>query len=235
MNKKEIKTKATLGIFWFVLITSFIIVAIGIQLKANGYKINWKTLKLVQTGMISLDSVPDSAQVKINGKTDSQTLPRKIRDLAPGYYDVIISAPGYQPWQKTILVQPGKASLYQYIVLFLEKPEEAVVPTGITNENLKNDFQSQSQNLKISSSEIYFQDKLVTRSSQNIAGAILYPDNNHIVFQQNNEIRAVDTDGSNNLLLFKLSASTSSSFILKNNGKTIYYLDQDKILGKNIN
>ncbi len=235
MNKKEIKAKVRLGVFWFVLITSFIAIATSIHLKVNGYKINWQTLEFVQTGMISLDSVPDSAEVKINGKVESQTLPKKIRDLAPGYYDITVSASNYRPWQKTVLVQSGKASLYQNIVLFLENPEEVALPTNITADNIKNDFQNQTRNLKISGSEIYFQDKLITRFAQNISGAILFSDNSHIVFQQNDEIAVVDIDGSNSQLLIKLSSSAPTSFTLKNNGRTIYYLDQDKIMGKNIN
>lgn len=235
MNKKEIKAKTTIGLFWFVLITSFIIATITIQLKANGYKINWKTWELIQTGMISLDGVPDSAIVKMGNQIESQNLPLKIRDLLPGYYSITVSAPRYRSWQKTIQVVPGKANIYQYIVLFLESPENTTVQNGITVESIKNDFQNQSQNLRISGSEIYFQDKLVTRSSQNIVGAVFHPDKNHLVFQQNNEIHAIDLDGSNDQMLFKLSSPSPTVFVLKNSGRTIYYLDQDKIWGKNIN
>lgn len=235
MNKKDKKIKIGILIFWFVLIASFVFLAFFVHLKANGWRVNWRTWQLIKTGMIALDGTPDSAEVKINGKIYSRTLPIKIRDLAPGYYDITVSASGYQEWQQLVYVEPGKAGLYQNIVLFLKNPQEASVPTNMTAENLEESFQNQTKNLKISGSEIYYQDKFITRFSQNVLAAIIYSDNNHFIFQQNDEIRAIDFDGSNNQFLFKLSVPVATSFTIKNSGKTLYYLDQGNILAKNIN
>lgn len=229
------KAKISWYVFWFVLITSFVFFAALIQLKANGWRLNFQTWQIVKTGMISLDGTPDSATVKINGKVFAGTLPTKIRDLAPGFYDVEVVAPNFRTWQKSIQIQPGQANIYQYIVLFLINPTEVAVPQGVTAETIKNEFQLTSTQIKIDGSQIYFQDKFVTRFSQNILAAIIYPDQNHIIFQQGNEIRAIDIDGSNNQLLLTLSSAEPTFFTIKNNSRTIYYFDASQVYGKNIN
>jgi hypothetical protein len=206
----------------------------AVHLKANGWQLNYRTWQLVKTGMVSLNGEPRGSKIQINGKDYSQALPAKIRYLLPDYYDITVSNDKYQSWQQTIQVQSGKASIYPYITLFLANPEDVTVPESVSKEKIQEDYLKQSQDLKISNEEIYWNDKFITRFSQKVLGAITYSDNNHIVFQQNDEIRVIDIDGSNNKLLFKLNSFQPTPFSITSNGKTIYYLDQDKISGKSI-
>lgn len=228
--------KSNLGVlaFWFVLITSFLGLTIFVQLKANGWEFNFKTFQIIKTGMISLDGRPDSAKVSVNGKIMSQTLPAKIRNLSPGFYDVKITSQNYQTWEQSIKVEVGKACLFSSIILFLQTPRDATVPSNMNLTNFEQDYTNQAQKIDINGSEIYFQEQLISRFSQNVSSAILYPDNKHIIFQQNDEIRAIDIDGSNNKLLFKLTSPEKTKFIIKNNGQVLYYLEKDKILSKTI-
>lgn len=236
MNRTE-KTKIKVGLllFWFVLITSFVFFAGLIHLKANGWQINFRTLELTQTGMIILSGVPEKAEVRINNQVKNNYLPVKLSNLSPGYYDVDIVATDYRAWHKTIQVLSGKASLNQNIILFLAHPQEVAVSAEITPESILEEYQKKTAELKFFDSEIFWQDKFITRFSQNILAAIIYPDNNHIVFQQGNEMRVIDIDGSNDILLFHLSSAEPTLMTIKNNDRTIYYLDQGKIQAKNIN
>lgn len=232
MNKKDVLPKIKLFIFWLVLTVSFIATAVIVHFQANGWQINYQTWELVKTGMISLDGEPNNVEVKINSKVYANSLPIKIRNLQPGYYDVQISAPDYQPWQVTARVEPGMASIYPYIMLVFENAQDSLVPNNITKEKVKNEQQKQSRNIKIQGSEVYWQDKLVTRFSSDILGVVATTDNNHLIFQQANEIRTVDINGANNQLLFKLANSQPTAFYISNNNRTIYYLDQDAVFAK---
>jgi hypothetical protein len=235
MNKKGLRTKVSSIFFWTVLIVSFLFFAAVIEFKANGWQFNFQTKKLIKTGMISLDGTPDTSQVLLNGKNISNLLPAKIRDLAPGYYDIMVTSPGYKSWQKTVQIVSAKANIFQYIVLFKDPPTEAMVPQDLTSEVIQAEFKTKSANILIQNSEIFWQGQFVTRFGQNVLGAIIYPDNNHIIFQQENEIRVIDIDGSNNQLLFNLSSSDQTFFTTRNSGRTIFYLDGGQVYGKTIN
>lgn len=219
-------------IFWTILIASFIFFAILLHFKANGWQLNFKTWRLIKTGMISLDGSPEQAQVKINGKIYSYNLPAKIGTLPQGYYEVTITSPGYREWRKSIQVLSEKASIYSDIILFLENPQDIPVPKDIAQDFLK--VPKTFPDLKISGAEIYWQGRLVTRFTNNILTAVPYEGKKHLIFQDGQEIRVIDIDGSNNHPLFNLSSPEPTILLIKNGGKNIYYLDQGKIFGKTI-
>ncbi|MDO5561494.1 MAG: PEGA domain-containing protein [bacterium] len=70
-----------------------------------------------ETGLLHATSIPQGAQVYINGNLTSAT--DDIIYLSPGEYEVRIQKDGYSPWQKTIkieqsLVSQANAMLYPY-------------------------------------------------------------------------------------------------------------------------
>lgn len=228
------KTKISFFIFWFILITSFLASAFFVHFKANGWSLNLKTLQIIKTGMITLSGNVSDAQIKLNGQLKNTSLPLKISNLSEGYYDILIEKENYQSWQRTVLVEEGKADVIENIILFLKEPKEIAVSENITAETVNKEFQDQSKNIQIANSEIYWANILVSRFSQNISGAIIYSDKHHIVFQSSDTINVVDLDGSNNHLLVRLSSNTPTRFFLRDSGRTLYYLDGDKVLAKTI-
>jgi len=231
-RRDNIKRKIFFIIFWVGLISSFIFFAALIHLKANGFKMDYRTWKLVQTGMIILGGNQEKAEVKVDGQLYAYGLPVRIANLAPASYDVTISKDKYQTWQKSIQVESGKASINQSVTLFLENPPEITPPENLTPEVLVKEFQIQSALLKINGSEIYYQDKLVSRFSQDIAAAIIYPDDNHLIFQQADEVRVIELDGSNNHLLFKLRSAQAGQFSVQDNN--LFFMDEERVQGRNI-
>lgn len=226
------KTKIFFIIFWLVVIVSFLLSIGFILMKANGWNLNFKTGKISQTGMISLSGDIANPQIKLNGKLYGNNLPLKITNLAQGYYDVAIEKENYLSWQKTVPVEEGKAALFRNILLFLKEPQEAAVPSNITQEVLDKEYQNQSAKIKIAGSEIFYNNIMVSRFSQNIAGAIIYPDEAHLIFQTGDEIDIIELDGGNNQPLVKLSSNLPTRFFLRDNGRTLYYLDGEKIFGR---
>ena len=230
----RIKKRILFVIFWITLVTSFLFSAFLILLKANGYQLNYKNWKIIQTGMIILSGDPNAAQVTINGRKLGH-LPIRLTNLSPGNYEVTIVLPGYSLWQRKIRVEEGKASSFQNITLFFKQAKEYLInEENLTAENLSQEATRYTRELKISGAEIFFEEKLVTRFSQNVLAASLYPDNKHIVFQTGKEIRVVELDGSNNSLLFSLNSSEPTVVSFRDNGREIIYLDQGKIAAKTI-
>src|SRR3990167_6763982 len=152
MRSKSIKTKFLFVIFWTFLIVSFIFSAFLILLKANGYQLNYKNWRIVQTGMIILDGEPRAVQVTINGQKRGN-LPLKLTNLSPGNFEVTISVDNYSPWQRIISVEPGKAVNFQDIILFLKEANDSTSERW-TLEQLTQESNRNSRDLKINGSEI---------------------------------------------------------------------------------
>ncbi len=184
--------------------------------------------------MIVLEGNITDAEIKVNDKLYSNTLPVRISNLIPGSYSISITKEEYLTWQKTVQVEPQRASIINDIVLFLESSVDFKNHVDFEQQKLIVDFQEQSKDLQINHTEIFYKEELITRFSTDISTAIIYPDENHIIFQQNDEIRAIDLDGSNNQLLFTISTDQPVSLVLKEDGKVLLYIVDNQIFAKTI-
>lgn len=91
-------------LIFFLLVTFF--VGLGgytaIQL-AKGYKFDFTRRSFRPTGLLVATSVPDGAQIYLNGKLTSAT--NNTISLSPSTYGVEIKKEGYAPWKKTLKVE----------------------------------------------------------------------------------------------------------------------------------
>lgn len=115
-------------IFLFVILTTYI------SLYATGYQFNFRgdfklSRLLVKTGTLVINSQPAGATIYINDhlqtdfslqKFNSQILntPAKIKNLAPGEYDVRLEKPGYWAWDKKINILAEQTTYAEDINLF---------------------------------------------------------------------------------------------------------------------
>jgi len=231
---KRFKKMLLIILFWAVLAASFLFFAFLIFLKANGYQLNYKTWHIIKTGMIILNGEPNDVTIEINHKILKTGFPERLSNLTIGAYDIEISRENYQGWSKTVKVEPGLALINEDIILFRNEPSEQDLPENITVDKLRGQFSSAARDLRIEDTEIFLNDILVTRFSQKILAATMYPDNKHIVFQTGSELRVIDIDGSNNKLLINLESAEPSVFSFTNNGSTIIYLDEGILKARNI-
>ncbi|PKM88610.1 hypothetical protein CVU83_01445 [Candidatus Falkowbacteria bacterium HGW-Falkowbacteria-2] len=128
MNKK---IRDTLFIFFIII---FVITTVLVSLYAAGYSIrrNWPPRfgQLIErTGMLILDSEPDSANIFLNGEKqrrswlldigrDEITTPTKIKNLVPGEYTLRLEKEGYWPLEKKIKIESGQATFAEDFILF---------------------------------------------------------------------------------------------------------------------
>ena len=233
MVQGKIKKRILFIIFWVLLIASFIFSAFLILLKANGYQLNYKNWKIVQTGMIILSGDPNLAQATLNGRKLGH-LPLRLSNITPGNYEAIVEQENYSLWKRTFRVEPGKATTFQNIILFLTQAQDYSFKESSTIDGFKEEAAKYTQGVEISAAEIYYENQLVTRFSQNVLSASLYPDRKHLIFQVANEIRVIELDGGNNTLLFNINSQEPSTFSYRENGRVVLYLEQEQILGKTI-
>lgn len=101
----------------------FVITAPVIVMYAKGYRFDFTRGVFVHSGTISVKSNPQDVQISINGKVaDSKALNRinnsyNISGLMPNFYDISVSADGYQTWNKKTDVHSGLASEFWNVIL----------------------------------------------------------------------------------------------------------------------
>lgn len=96
------RTRILLFLLTLILVPSLTYLVI---LFARGYRPNTTTGGITPTGLIAATSVPDGAQIIIQGELKSAT--NSTLDMAPGTYQVELKKEGYSSWTKTLEVQAG--------------------------------------------------------------------------------------------------------------------------------
>lgn len=97
------------------LIVFVLIIALALVFYAKGKRLT-SDGKLVDTGVIQIDSTPNDAKVFVDGKEKGKS-DTNIENLRPGQYTIKLEKDRYQTWEKIIevkkgLVTPLKISLF---------------------------------------------------------------------------------------------------------------------------
>jgi len=88
----------------FFLITLFVVavLAVFVSVYARGYRFSLDELKFLPNGLFVIKSVPDGAQLVINGNLISAT--NTTLDLKPGTYDVTVRKDNFIDWKKRLVI-----------------------------------------------------------------------------------------------------------------------------------
>jgi len=132
MNIKKWRILLFLLALFLISAASIIVIKIG-----QGYKPDFSTKSLRPTGLLVATSLPDGAQVYIDGKLKTAT--NATLNLSPGEYEVEIKKDGFFPWKKTLEIKKElvtKTDAY----LFSSFPDlRALTFTGAQNPVLSPD------------------------------------------------------------------------------------------------
>lgn len=115
MHKQRSKRSELWRIFSILVVFPL---SVGILLTLSvfyvlGYRFDFATHEVAQGGLIQFDSHPRGAQVTIDGQIISGKTATKL-DATAGSHTVTMALAGYQPWQKSITVNPGKILWLNY-------------------------------------------------------------------------------------------------------------------------
>lgn len=222
------RQKIYFGLFWVLLVISFLFSATFLILVANGYHLNSKNLKLEKIGMIVLDGSPNNFNITINGTSKIGDFPYRLYNLFPGRYEIKIEKENYQSWGKVYQLNGGQAIVEERIFLFF-KGENIIKKDEDLNliAKVQKEFDKQNNSLDIVSNELTYQTKLITRFSNPVKAAIKDSRTEYFIVQVDNQIVAISEEGQNQARLITLENSEPSSFYM--NGSTLFYLDNGKV------
>ncbi|HUC95837.1 MAG TPA: PEGA domain-containing protein [Candidatus Saccharimonadia bacterium] len=109
--------------YYIRLFVGFILTAVVIALATtilalitSGFTINRKTGKIVQNGLIFINSRPVAATIYVNHKSVGTTNARLVR--SSGDYDISLYAPGYYTWSNNLNLIGGTVEEITYPTLF---------------------------------------------------------------------------------------------------------------------
>jgi hypothetical protein len=121
METKTRKILFLICLFLFLVITPLAV------LYSQGYRIDFKTKKITQTGGLFLKILPKSTEIyldsKLKKKTDFFFGSALIENLLPKKYKVLIRKDGFHSWEKELQVKERMVTSVEYIILFPQNPK----------------------------------------------------------------------------------------------------------------
>lgn len=126
-----------LVIFFGALVFVFVVASI-LVLFGRGYRINLDEKTISGTGILTIDSTPDGAEILLEGEFKGTT-DASIPNLKPGKYNVKVTKEGFSTWEKEILIEKEKVLPIE-IVLFKSAPDlSALTSSGIISPKISSD------------------------------------------------------------------------------------------------
>ncbi len=117
-----IMNRWTRRVLYTLFVLGFFMVAPAVVLYTAGFRINWKTARIVQTGLISVSTLPRSAEISIDGRLIGSRTPSVIDAIPAGAHEVLLKKSGYFPWERTLSVVARQTVFLEGIPLFLTAP-----------------------------------------------------------------------------------------------------------------
>ncbi|MFB6226111.1 MAG: PEGA domain-containing protein [Candidatus Paceibacteria bacterium] len=129
----KLKHKYRIAILLF-FVAAFFILAPVIIFYTVGYRYDWKNHEIKKTGVISVDVIPNSSKVYVDGVKINQGLPFRLSNRAPGTYHLRIAKEGYKDWEKDVKVKSKKTTYIKNVELIKDN-----LPIKILGREIKYD------------------------------------------------------------------------------------------------
>lgn len=112
------------NVIFAVFTLLFFIISPTVTLYTAGYRFDFHSFRISKIGVLSVDILPNDAQVYLNDKHILQSIPMRISNLIPGSYHLRIEKDGYLPWIKDIVIEESKTTYIKNVTLFaIHNPE----------------------------------------------------------------------------------------------------------------
>lgn len=131
-NKKRLLL--LISIFSGIIIVAFFVIRL-----AQGYRPDFSTKSFKPTGLLVATSIPDGAQLWIDGKLKSAT--NTTISLSPGKYEVEIKKDGFTAWKKTLQLKKELVTQTDAYLFSTYPNLTALTFTGAANPLLSPDGQ----------------------------------------------------------------------------------------------
>ncbi|MBU0531130.1 MAG: PEGA domain-containing protein [Candidatus Uhrbacteria bacterium] len=122
----------------FIFIAAFLVTAPLLVLYTAGYRYNFNTGTIVQTGLFSVTSIPKGAAVIVNGKHEVNT-PDFVKHLVPDEYELRLEKSGYHSWTKHLSIESKVTTFVEDVILFLVSSPQKQIYANIHDSQVSPD------------------------------------------------------------------------------------------------
>ncbi|MCK4473866.1 hypothetical protein KAU40_01225 [Candidatus Parcubacteria bacterium] len=130
-------TKKIRSILFLICLSLFLIIAPSIIFYSQGYRFDFETKKITQTGGLFLNILPKQSEIYLDGKlvkkTDFFFGSAFIENLLPRKYNVRVKKQGFFPWNKDLEIKEKQVTDAKNIILFPENPKLNLLTKGVEN------------------------------------------------------------------------------------------------------
>ena len=193
-------TKKSRTILFSICAILFFLIAPTITLYSMGYRIDFDSKKIVQTGGFYFKVLPKNVQIlideKIKRKTDIFFGSILIKNLLPKEYKVQIKKEGYLPWEKKLEIKEKEVTEAKNIVLIPGKPRFEILGNGIENfffsPNGKKIILKDKEGLKLFDIEGKVENYPIEALSKKIEEIVFSSDSQKILLKINSKFKLLD-------------------------------------------
>lgn len=108
----------------FLFIVAFFTISPTVILYSAGYRYDFKNGLLREVGSLSVDVLPQTASVYLDGLKLKDKMPIRLNNISPHKYSLKLTAPGYFDWEKQIEIKKNQTTYIKDIVMIKKnKPE----------------------------------------------------------------------------------------------------------------
>lgn len=115
-------------------VTAFVAVSSIAVVWSHGLRFNPDTKRFEATAVIAVESSDDlfGLEVLVNGEVVGTKLPFQLRNLVPGYYEVIIQKPNFYSWRQVFQLEPGEVEIIENIQLIAKTPKTTLITEEVS-------------------------------------------------------------------------------------------------------
>ncbi len=128
-------TKRTRTILFLICLFLFLLIAPSIIFYSQGYRFDFDSKKITQTGGLFLKIEPKQVEIYLNGKLEKKTDfffgSALIENLLPRKYKIEIKKEGYEPWEKNLEVKEKEVIEVKNIVLIPKNPNFSILTENV--------------------------------------------------------------------------------------------------------
>jgi len=106
--------------FMLFLFVAFFVITPAVILYTAGYRYDWITHTVRQTGVLSVNVIPRDVRVTLNDTVIPKAVPIRLTNRAPGTYLLTIERQGYKTWSRDITIESKNTTYIKDIILLKE-------------------------------------------------------------------------------------------------------------------
>ena len=231
-------TKRTRTVIFGLFVFLFFLVTPAVIFYSQGYRFNFETKKITQTGAFYFKVLSGRAEVYLNGKlknrTSTITNSVLIKNLLPKTHEVEIKKDGYYPWKKTLEVKEKQVTEAKNIILFPQNPQFAIVDREIPKITASATSTDKNKVVELNNYEIWvvFPNKeermFLTRFSEKI-GNLFWLNDYYLIFTVGNKIKIAEIDDRDKLNIIDLAEFENPEIFWDQDAKKLSVFSEGKL------